>query len=261
VDDRIEATASPPRLGKDKIMAIPNKAEWQKIKGEFGIPDGASKIKMGDAFGQWKESEKALLAKEDFQGCVTGLGKLDTSVKAYKPDLARIVPDKFKKGKDLSEKHKNHDAAVKKVEGIIKEVGALAEHYKTLATKKAARDKDLAAIDAITMQTVVGNSGLGDKFAAFTHDEEKFAFLRKTSFNRGTYDEFIKNDDVNMDQAKDLRKAFLKMAEDEGKGVKVDWTKAPWGKAQEYVRNMLVADGTKLPAFKELLKKARRASS
>lgn len=242
-------------------MAIPNKAEWQKIKGEFGIPDGVSKIKMGDAFGQWKESEKALLAKEDYEGCLTGLGKLDTSVKAYKPDLAKTVPDKFKKGKDLSEKHKNHAAAVKKFDGITKDVSALVEHYKPLAAKKAARDKDLAAIDALTMQTIVGNSAMAEKFAAFTHDEEKFAFLRKTSFDRSTYDEFIKNDDVNMDQAKDLRKEFLKMAEDEGKGVKVDWKKAPWGKAQAYVRNMLIADGTKLPAFKELLKKARRASS
>ena len=241
-------------------MAIPNKAEWQKVKGDFGIPDGVSNVKMGDLFGQWKESEKALLAKDDFQGCVTGLGKLEVAVKTYKADLVKTVPDKFKKGKDLSEKHKNHDGAVKKFEGIMKDVSALSEHYKPLAVKKAALDKDLAAIDALTMKTIVGNSGLAEKFAAFTHDQEKFEFLRKTSFDKRTYDEFIKNDDVNMDQAKDLRKEFLKMAEDEGRGVKVDWKKAPWGKAQEYVRNMLVADGTKLPAFKELLKKARRAA-
>ncbi len=113
-------------------MALPNKAKWQEYKKLYGIPDGASPVKMGDAFQAWAVIEPALRKKVDYNGCLLEIEKLLTAMMAYAKSLKTAVPDGFK-GKNLSEKHANHTAANAKFKEILDEVNRAKTTYMSLA--------------------------------------------------------------------------------------------------------------------------------
>jgi hypothetical protein len=99
-------------------MEIPNKAQWQQSKKLYGIPDGLSSVKMGDAFQAWMVSETALRNKRDYNGCLQEIEKLVVTMMTYAKALKAAKPDGFK-GKNPGEKLTNYTAANTKFKEIF----------------------------------------------------------------------------------------------------------------------------------------------
>jgi hypothetical protein len=102
-------------------MSIPNKTQWQEHKKNFGIPDGLSSVKMGDAFQAWIVSETALRNKRDYNGCLQEIEKLVVTMMTYAKALKAAKPESFG-GKNPGEKQTHYTGANAKFKEIFGEV-------------------------------------------------------------------------------------------------------------------------------------------
>jgi hypothetical protein len=172
-------------------------------------------------------------------------------LKEQEPKLRKLV-------EALKADAKGNSAAWEKLAAEVKVLGV---KKNTLAAEMAAlmaKKKEADVIDGYTFDTVIGNAAMLRDFGARTHNEEIAAFIiNGPRGDKSTYVKFIQSDDINLNGARAVREAFRELAAKDQGGTKVDWSKAPWQDAYNYVIRDLKADTRHLDEYKKLLRAAR----
>jgi hypothetical protein len=216
------------------------------------------------------------LCQTQLKASTAAVPKLKTALAAAKPaDKAKAdaaFKAEEKKLKSLKEQEPKLKKLIAELEAEVKTNSAawnkVAADVKVLAARKTALAAELVAlqakraqadvIEAYTFATILGNAALLKDFGDRTHNEEIVAFIANgPRGNKATYTKFVQNDDINLEGAKAVRNAFRELAKQEAAGTAVDWTKAPWQDAYNYVIRDLQSDTRHLDEYKKLLRAAK----
>ena len=187
--------------------------------------------------------------------------KLEAEIKEIEKALKKNQADWKKSVEFSSALQKKKQATEKSLDSLKEEEKAADVEAKALAVKERAA----AEVDKLTLNQVLADSNLRAKFGKWTYNEEAVEFLdvMQKKGNRGdlaVYNKYVRNDDINLDGDKGLRKRFDAL---EAQGASADWDGAEarevWAKAATYVERMLHSDSRQLDQFQTKLKEERGA--
>jgi hypothetical protein len=258
VHDALCKTNTDTRLRLERELA-PVQKELEKQEGFLELCETNLKKSIAEV-AKFKAALKAAKTPAD----ITKFTKLLKDEEAKLKGLQAQEPKLKKEVAALQAEAKTNSDAWQKVAGEVKALGvrktALAAELAVLQGKQ----KEAAKIDALTYDDVIADHALLKQMGELTHNQEICAFIINGPHgDKSTFLKFVKNDDINLDGAKPVRKKFVDLeqqdlaAQKDKTKPKVDWTKAPWQEAYNAVIRLLHSDTRHLDALKAALKKAK----